>query len=208
MCAQHKDWAEDQCARVAGRDEEQRKIRAKVAEFDEQVAEVCGQHQGWTRAQCAGAESGDIENVDGPLRYVLSHADETGEGFVAFDCSHCSVMKDLLFVAATQECGNAGCTFYVFKKTKEASYGYLTNIFLHGGAFQFLKTEHHGMNDILFYHHMSAFGGDLGRYEFDGKDYQEVGEGETIPSGEFFSRIVPETVNQIYFTKDMERIRR
>lgn len=209
LCAEHKDWTQDQCASVAGRDEEQRKIRTKIAEFDEQVAEVCAQHPGWTRAQCAvAAESGDIENVDGPLRYVLSHADETGEGFVAFDCSRCSAMKDLLFVAATQECGNAGCNFYVFKKTNEASYGYLTNIFLHDGAFQFLKTVHHGMNDILFYHHMSAFEGDLDRYEFDGKDYQEVREGETIPSGEFFSRIVPETVNQIYFSKDMKRIRR
>ncbi len=209
LCAEHKDWTRDHCASVAGGDEEKRKIRAKVAEFDEQVAVVCAQHPGWTRAQCAeAAESGDIENVDGPLRYVLSHADETGEGFVAFDCSRCSAMKDLLFVAATPECGNAGCDFYVFKKTKEASYGYVTNVFLNHGGFQFLKTVHHGMNDILFYHHMSAFEGVLGRYEFDGKDYQLVGEGETIASGDFFSRIVPETVNQIYFSKDMKRIRR
>ena len=113
LCAEHKDWTRDHCASVAGGDEEKRKIRAKVAEFDEQVAVVCAQHPGWTRAQCAeAAESGDIENVDGPLRYVLSHADETGEGFVAFDCSRCSAMKDLLFVQLQWHCVGI---FYVSK---------------------------------------------------------------------------------------------
>ena len=61
---------------------------------------------------------------------------------------------------------------------------------------------HHGRNDILFYHHMSAFEGELCCYEFDGKDYLEVGETETIKSSDFKSRITPELVVQIYRSKE------
>jgi hypothetical protein len=150
------------------------------------------------------AKAGEI--TDNPERYALSHAERTDEGIVEFDCSRCSAMTDLLFIAATDECGNAGCHFYVFKKAQGTSYKYLTNVFLDRGGFQFLKTKHHGLNDILFYSHLSAAEGTLGRYEFDGKNYQER-TSEVIPSSDFNSRITPEPVIQVALSKDLKRIR-
>jgi hypothetical protein len=142
------------------------------------------------------------EITDNPQRLVLSRTDSPDQGIAQFDCSHCSAMNDLFFVAVASECGNAGCSFYVFQKIDGKSYKYVTNIFLNHGAFQFLKTMHHGRNDIVFYHHMSAFEGELGRYEFDGKDSLEVGETETIKNSDFKSRITPEPVVQIYRSKE------
>jgi hypothetical protein len=129
------------------------------------------------------------------------------EGSWKFDCSHCSAMTDLLFLAATEDCGNAGCDFYVLKKAQGESYQYLTKVFLNHNGFQFLKTKHHGLDDILFYAHVSAAQGTLVRYEFDGKSNQER-ESEVIPSSDFSSRIAtPEDVVQIYLSKDLESVR-
>jgi hypothetical protein len=146
------------------------------------------------------------ETTGNPERYVLSHAELPDEGIVEFDCSRCSAMTDLLFVAATEECGNSGCPFYIFKKMQGTSYKYLTNLFLDRGGFQFLKTKHHGLNDILSYSHLSAAEGTLGWYEFDGNNYQER-ESKVIPSSDFNSRITPEPVVQIALSKDLKRIR-
>jgi hypothetical protein len=158
-------------------------------------------------AAWAQAQSKTQQITDNPQRDVLSRAEEPDRGLVEFDCSHCSAMTDLLFVAATEDCGNAGCNFYVFKKTQGKSYQYLTKIFLNHNGFQFLKTRHHGLNDILFYAHDSAAQGTLVRYEYDGKNYEER-ESEVISSSDFSSRITtPEPVVQVYLSKDLQRVR-
>lgn len=145
------------------------------------------------------------EKTDNPQKYVLAHAEFPEQGLAQFDCAHCSAMKDLLFVAATEECGNISCNFYVFRKVGN-SYEYLTNVGASHGSFQFLQTKHHGMNDILNYHHMSAFEGILSKEEFDGKDYRFAGKGKTIKSADFAKYINPEPVEQIYFSKDLKQI--
>jgi hypothetical protein len=142
-----------------------------------------------------------------PEHDVLARAEEPDRGLIEFDCSHCSAMTDLLFVAATENCGNAGCDFYVFKKAQGKSYEFLTKVFLNHGGFQFLKTKHHGLNDILSYSHLSAAEGTLVRDEFDGTNYQER-ESEVIPSSDFSSRITtPEPVDQICLSKDLKKTR-
>jgi hypothetical protein len=113
-----------------------------------------------------------------------------------FDCTGCSAMQDLLFVAASQDCGNAGCNFYVFRNLGSSSYEYLTAVFLDHGAFAFLKTKHHGLNDILSYHRWSATDGSLYRLEFDGTNYREIGTPDRR------SRFTPESVNQTSLSPD------
>ncbi|MFZ1974512.1 MAG: hypothetical protein WAU89_16830 [Candidatus Acidiferrales bacterium] len=141
-----------------------------------------------------------------PERDVLARAQEPDRGLVEFDCSGCSAMTDLLFVAPTDACGNAGCDFYVFKKAQGRSYLYLTNLFLDCGGFQFLNTKHHGLNDILSYSHLSAAEGTLVREEFDGKNYQ-TRESKVIPGSDFSSRITtPEPCIYIYLSKDLKKI--
>jgi hypothetical protein len=146
------------------------------------------------------------EKTSDPQRFVLAHAGGDA-GIAQFDCSQCSAMNDLLFIGSRESCGNAGCEYYIFKKTDAKSYTFVTTIFLHRVGFQFLKTKHHGFNDILSYHHMSASEGELAHFEFDGKQYEE-GESEIIQSSEFDSRIKPEKVEEIYFSKDLERVPR
>jgi hypothetical protein len=62
------------------------------------------------------------EITDNPQRLVLSHTESPDQGIARFDCSHCSAMNDLFFVAVTSECGNAGCSFYVFQRIDGKSY--------------------------------------------------------------------------------------
>lgn len=155
----------------------------------------------WAQAQLKTQQM-----TDNPQRDVLSRAEEPDRGLVEFDCSHCSAMTDLLFVAATENCGNAGCDFYIFKKAQGKSYQYLPNLFLDCGGFQFLKTKHHGLNDILSYSHLSAAEGTLVRQEFDGKNYQ-TRENKVIPGSDFSSRITtPEPCIYIYLSKDLKKI--
>jgi hypothetical protein len=153
----------------------------------------------------AQAESKTQQMTDSPQRDVLARAEEPDRGLVEFDCSHCSAMTDLLFVAATEDCGNAGCDFYIFKKAQGKSYLYLTNLFLDCGGFQFLKTKHHGLNDMLSYSHLSAAEGTLLREEFDGKNYQ-TRESKVIPSSDFSSKIsTPEPCAYIYLSRDLKK---
>jgi hypothetical protein len=143
---------------------------------------------------------GDV--TDNPQQYVLSRANSPERGLSQFDCSQCSAMKDLLFVAPVETCGNAGCDFYVFRKSPGKSYEYLTEVQLQRGGFQFLETTHNGLNDILIYHHMSAEEGQLLHMEFDGQNYQFAGVSETVESAEYASRINPEVVQQLFYSAE------
>ena len=139
-----------------------------------------------------------------PEHDVLARADEPEQGLVEFDCSKCSAMTDLLFVAARETCGNAGCDYYIFRKSQNNSYEYLTTTFMNSG-FQFLKTKHHGMNDMLSCFHVDASECSLIRYEFDGTTYQERSR-EPIASSELYSRMpAPENVAQVYLSKDLKK---
>jgi hypothetical protein len=158
----------------------------------------------WNIAYAATPKIGDV--TDSPQKYVLAHAEFPEDGLTQFDCGACSTMKDSLFIAATRECGNAGCSFYIFKKEKGLSYIYLTTIFLSSGGFQFLKTSHHGYPDILTYHHMSAAEGTLSTFEFNGKEYLSKDQGRTIKSSESGSYVKAEPVKQEYFTKDLKKV--
>jgi hypothetical protein len=138
------------------------------------------------------------EKTGNARQYVLSHSDFPEGGITQFDCSKCSAMTNLIFVAPTKECGNAGCGFFIFKEQNK-SYEFVTIHFLHPGAFQFLKSKHLGMNDLLFYNHMSAMEGTLTTFEFDGKNYQQVGKSEAIKSADLDRRLKPEPVKPAYF---------
>jgi hypothetical protein len=54
--------------------------------------------------------------TDSPQRDVLSRAGEPDQGLVQFDCSRCSAMTDLLFIASRDSCGNAGCNYFIFTR--------------------------------------------------------------------------------------------
>jgi hypothetical protein len=72
-------------------------------------------------------------------------------------------------------------------------------------GFQFLKTKHHGMNDMLDCFHVNAGECKLARLEFDGKNYQ-ARDGEAIDSSTLSSRIpAPENVALTYLSKDLEK---
>jgi hypothetical protein len=143
------------------------------------------------------------ERTNNPQKFVLSHARSPKQGITLFDCAKCTAMSDFLFISPTQECGNAGCPYFLFKKNGN-KFEYVTTIFIAAGGFQFLKSQHHGLNDILSYGHMSAFEGTLVREEFDGKKYRQVGPVETIKSEDFKTKITPEPVKREYLSKDLK----
>jgi hypothetical protein len=145
------------------------------------------------------------EKTDNPQKYVLAHSEIPDKGLTQFDCKKCSSMTDLLFVAATSECGNAACDYFAFRK-KGSEYEYITTLSTQANGFQFLKTKHHGMSDILDYHHMSAGQGLLSTLKFDGKNYMSADKGRTISSSEFEKFVKPEPVERIYFSKDLKKI--
>jgi hypothetical protein len=146
------------------------------------------------------------EVTDDPQRFVLSHSEFPEEGLTQFDCHSCSTMKDLLFIAATQECGNAGCGYFIFKKSDVSAYSYVANVFLSPGGFQFLSSSHNGFADIRFYHHMSAFEGTLTSMQFNGANYEAVGAPKTIKSSEFNKYVQPEPVKAVRFSRDLEEV--
>lgn len=147
------------------------------------------------------------DQTKNPQEYVLSHSEFPEDGIVQFDCAKCSSMTNALFIAATKECGNAGCNLFFFKE-KQGSYEYVTNVFLNHGGFQFLSREHNGYPDILTYHHLSAEEGTLSKMQFDGKQYVKVGDAKKIKGSEFDKYLKPEPVKQVYFSKDLKKVDR
>jgi hypothetical protein len=138
-----------------------------------------------------------------PQRDVLARAEYPDQGLVQFDCEKCSAMTDLLFIAARESCGNAGCTYFVFKKKQVGSFEYLTTAFMNPG-FVFLKTKHHGMNDMLSCFHINAGECALVRSEFDGKFYRDRARVD-IDNSQVDSRMPDrENVTPIYLNKDLQ----
>ena len=143
--------------------------------------------------------------TDDPRKYVLLHSETPDSNLSQFDCRRCSSMKDLVFVTTWKGCGTAGCNYFIFKKTRN-SFKFVTRAFLHPGAFEFLKSKHHGLHDVIFYHHMSAEDGTLENMEYDGKNYLVI-KSEKIKGTEFGSRIPkPEIVDVVSFSKDLKKI--
>ena len=141
--------------------------------------------------------------TDTPERDVLVRASDPEQGLVEFDCSKCSAMTDLLFVAARETCGNAGCEYYIFRKAEGKSYEYLTTTFM-SVDFEFLKTKHHGMNDMLLCVHIDAGLCELRRSEFDGNKYQSHAVEEYDHLVENSGAVDSENVVQRYLNKNLK----
>ena len=139
------------------------------------------------------AKFGDV--VSDPKKHVLARTDNPEQGIRQFECNQCSAMKGVIFIAPNADCGNAGCNYSLYKK-ENGSYKFLTTVFLHPMSFQFLKTSHHGLNDIISYHHLSADEGSIATYVFDGTEYKAMEKARMIKSSDFEKYIKRESVKQ------------
>ncbi len=146
---------------------------------------------------------GDV--TDNPQNYVLTHSQNPSKGLTQFDCSTCTSMKDLVFIAPTSECGTNGCFFYVFKPSLK-SYKLETAVFLRTNAFQLLPSKTNGWNDFLFYQTLNSTDGLVVKNQFNGKKYVGIGKAQKIKNAELKKYLTPEAVTKVYFDKNLKKI--
>lgn len=142
----------------------------------------------------ANPQPGD--SVKDVIEYARAHTEFPEQGFNKFNCTKCSTFENGVFIATIASCGTGACEYLMFEKTGP-KFTFKSLVKLKPGAFQFLKTMHHGLPDIKFYHHMSATRGHIRTLEFDGKTYKgtvsEKNE-KTMSADNIDKEIAPEDV--------------
>ncbi len=135
------------------------------------------------------------EIVSNPFEYVLKNSEFGKENGTTRFYLDINDDKKLDLIAGERWSGNAGGTYFIFLK-EEQGHRLLGSIFLHPQGFQLLQKKHNGIRDILNYHHLSAFDGNLYTYHFDGKSYVETSR-KHIESKDFNSAIKPISVKSL-----------
>jgi hypothetical protein len=135
------------------------------------------------------------ETVINPFEYVLKNSEFGKQNGTTRFYLDINDDKKLDLFAGERWSRNTGGKYFIFLKENKG-YRLLGKIDLHTQGFQLLQKKHNGLRDILNYHHLSSFDGDLFRYHFDGKTYVEVSK-KNIESKAFDAVMMPTFVKEL-----------
>lgn len=138
-------------------------------------------------AQAASPFAG-CKTVSNPYKFVRDK--ETAEKLYRFQVDLDGDKKKELFVADAVECGNAGCTFYVFSPVGAKSWAALGTIFIHAHGFG-ISGKKNDVAVLRVYVRNGSEGGVINDYSYAECAFKPAGKGKKISGDAFESQVKP-----------------